>query len=849
MTNQNSATQHATDLVHHLYEASRAEGVDFVALIACASLLAKRSGAPGVAAFSVAMEHGDLEDAAYLEVFSSTERAAFRELANLCERWPATCANLLSVLARELAEGAEVKAVFRVATTLDSLSRKRDFQHLTPEPVVDLMCEITELEGVDSAADLCMGSGGILAALHGRAPTMKLAGQEINRRTWAISVARLALDDVETSELYNEDSLISLPVKQPGEFDLVISALPLGLRDSRESLKSERKWPLGYSSSAEWLLLQQALAVLAPGGRWTFLVPVGLVDGSRKQNLGNVLFQSAGLDRYVELPAGILGHTGIPVALISGARDAIPDMGVTVVDAARLYRRNPSGYSVEPEEVQSLKAMAGGKSAFGVSATASPSNGEPLDIRSEMRAVQLEPVIRREYGRLAPSVTTLGEVSICIAQETSRGRSAAEPDPPNSIWVSVGGKVRTSKLTKEAIRVELDPSRFDARFLAGFFGTEVGRQVLTAHLSGVIPRIPRSALPEIPIPDLDLEGQQRVVAIGQKIARLREYTGELEEQLHSSYRDLDNVGFRVDEVTQFDTLEAWTEQLPYPLASVLWLALGETESPGRQFKHLLHFFEAAVQFHAVVLLSALGRGEFSRDSLMDKSRNSPGTRKNADFGTWIQLGSGLAKISRSMAGEAERRDEYFDLLGSRDQTVHELLTDTSIYAIFVEAGRVRNERDGHGHYIDDAQFSAYVAELLGLVEAFREKVGTTWSWYSLVRPGRGELRADGYHQVLERLMGARETFQKEPDVRLPEPLVSGRLYMLDRRQLSSNMLLPLITLGREPNPNRESTAYFFNKLEGNTARFVAYQRAEQPELPRELDPELEFALGCIWPGK
>ena len=61
----------------------------------------------------------------------------------------------------------------------------------------------------------------------------------------------------------------------------------------------------------------------------------------------------------------------------------------------------------------------------------------------------------------------------------------------------------------------------------------------------------------------------------------------------------------IQRINTEDSFAAWLDQLPYPLASTLWLYHAQNRTEVEQCQQLLKFFEALAQFLCIVHMSAL----------------------------------------------------------------------------------------------------------------------------------------------------------------------------------------------------------------------------------------------------
>ena len=137
----------------------------------------------------------------------------------------------------------------------------------------------------------------------------------------------------------------------------------------------------------------------------------------------------------------------------------------------------------------------------------------------------------------------------------------------------------------------LKPGAAQAEYLTGFFNSELGRLVRKELASGFgISRIMKRALQEatIYLPST-VEIQEKAVTAAATIAELRLQLDSLEKQLWERPVDAPKIAKEAEALRRDDSLKAWMETLPFPLASILWRTIAD-DSYQAKVKHLLHFF-------------------------------------------------------------------------------------------------------------------------------------------------------------------------------------------------------------------------------------------------------------------
>lgn len=148
--------------------------------------------------------------------------------------------------------------------------------------------------------------------------SLKLIGQEINARIWAISQLNLALHDIDADvalgDVFTEDRHPELRA------DCVVSVPPWNQRfPDADLLRDDPRWVWGEpgpsDSNAAWI--QHCLAHVADGGRAVIVVPNGaLFEGGRSGRIRQRMLKTGLLDAVIALPAGLFPWTGLSCAVL-----------------------------------------------------------------------------------------------------------------------------------------------------------------------------------------------------------------------------------------------------------------------------------------------------------------------------------------------------------------------------------------------------------------------------------------------------------------------------------------------------------------------------------------------------
>lgn len=290
----------------------------------------------------------------------------------------------------------------------------------------------------------------------------------------------------------------------------------------------------------------------------------------------------------------------------------------------------------------------------------------------------------------------------------------------------------------------------------------------------------------------------------------------------------------------------WIETLPFPLASILWLYLGEAE-PHAKIEHLLKFFEALAQFDAAILLSVLR----ADDSLLAGARNAAirGGSDNgnhpalglATFGSWVHLADRLGSAAREvLQGRDGGRELWCQLLGAPDIDLMEAITDEAFISVLYQARNYRNAWE-HGPVVGPREQEERVALLETLLQKTRNLIGLSFETWTLLKPESARYRKGTFDWTVTVLVGPNSTFRKQR-IQLTHPLEADQLYLVSQGSARALELVPLIRILPSGKASQEA-CYFYNRRQGpgDDVRWVSYHFHGEPEQVRP-DPDVVLLL-------
>jgi hypothetical protein len=463
----------------------------------------------------------------------------------------------------------------------------------------------------------------------------------------------------------------------------------------------------------------------------------------------------------------------------------------------------------------------------------------------------------RVFG--APAVR-LGELAVAI----TLGRSGSEfhfPAAENALFVPLIGisEVVDSQddMTLKAqnyAQVTIDPSRSQARFVAHFLNSELGKEIRESNKGGtVIPKLNTQTLRNLSVFLPSLQEQRLMLEVETRIAGERNTLLGLQNELTQFERELwsnpkaassvekrlsvlsDRLSGSLKQHAAFD-LDRWIETLPFPLASILraWQA-----TPSQDFKtkyeHLMHFFKATTEFLAVILLSAFTSNEAvfgpHKQRLSEAMQKSNLSFQRATFGTWKLVVEYLGKQTRELL--KDNRALCAEIFSDVSFELPSALSRIELGRILSATNKMRNDWGGHGGVVGQEEALLRNEQLVGEVQKLREVMADTWSEAQLIRALHTVHRRGVFENEVAVLMGSNSEFLKETRP-MAITMDVERIYLSSRRAIQALKLLPLVQIGPSPQ-TAKNACYFFSRLERDGARFISYHYADRPELKGQFD--------------
>ena len=278
--------------------------------------------------------------------------------------------------------------------------------------------------------------------------------------------------------------------------------------------------------------------------------------------------------------------------------------------------------------------------------------------------------------------------------------------------------------------------------------------------------------------------------------------------------------------------EQWIETLPYPLASILWASITNSNYD-RKVKYLLHFFEAFSEFNFTLMLSGLSADKNFFNKEVNRCFKEDYRFINwyfkPTFGNWYNFGSCLSKTIRRLLKDEDLRNKCLELFGNPDPDFLIRIANKDLIKIFVEVTNYRNQWEGHGPIVSDLEYENRYKILRSILSRVYNLISDSYENSILILPIQSSFQ-DGIHDYsVKRFMSTRGPF-KPDKIETINLLDKGKIYLVNENQHKPVELLPFIIL-------KDEACYFYNgkNMENWEARYVSYHHSEEPEILVSMD--------------
>jgi hypothetical protein len=707
--------------------------------------------------------------------------------------------------------------------------------YFAPEVVRQVITTILEGQPAQFICDPWAGPGVIIATIHDATHPKKALA--LTRSQSEAILGRVFARSVD----WQVGDPLQLLSQVSAEIDVAASILPFGTRYHRPAkLATITGEEIGLECDLGQLILVATSQKLSATGIGLFIIPATFFS-SQRSALRHFNALGLGIEAAFALPsAAFAPYTNISTYLAVVRRHPIAKLFVAQLS---------NEFNTNRQIVANLKqGKEGGSLELGRLVDAGSFVG--------LGTLRIEERVKEAQERFRAPAIRLQELSTAV--------NLGRPEPTfsfqkleNAVFVPLIGISDVRESVEDLslkgqnyAQVVIDPSRSDARFVAMFLNSELGKEIREINKSGMIPKLTKQSLMQLLVIIPDLQTQHAMLETEARIAAEQNTLLSLQNELRDFRRDLCRSPQAAADVDQqlrnrssrltpglvqyaVARLDQWIETLPFPLASILraWQA-----TPSQDFKtkyeHLLHFFEATAEFLSVILLSAFSSREPLFEEHKEKLAEALSKRnlsfRRATFGTWKVVVEYLAKQTRELlGGDQDSRALCSGIFADPTLMLPEMLGRTEIARVLSATNKMRNEWTGHGGIVGQAEARLRNEQLLSEVQKLQESMADTWMEIQLIHALHCRPRRGIFENEVAVLMGSNSEFLKETR-EMSTWLDVERLYMMRNASANALQLLPLVQIGPSPT-SAKNACYFFSRAEKDGLWYVSYHFVDKPE--------------------
>ncbi len=739
--------------------------------------------------------------------------------------------NLLDIAKEAKAQGVSID--FNDLRTVNAREGKTG-AFIPPEHITDFIIEYLKNSGLKSVLDCWSGIGAILS------PLVQIYKPEV-----AVGL-NLSTTEHELAKLLQPAHPISWHLGEPLElldqiksrFDLIVGSPPWGWRTTSYCLKINDQEIEFHDDYASFLLLRASLLLNDSGSGLFLLPPRFIADRGERKVITHLNRFGLWIDAVFHLPSGVFAPaTQIGGLLVVVRRESKPNIFVGEITADASQRKILLG---------NLRARREGKT---------PHLGALVEIGPFRSFPAL--VAQQEINGLARAsgLAPISLIDICTSINLpKRDLETGFADLPNSVYLpTIGNSPVVASLAElrikpqNYIQIAIDPNKAIAAYVAQFLNTPLGQRIRDSLASGFIPKITKANLSAAVVYLPNMAEQIEVISTQTIITDISAKLETLSRELWSRPRKHKEIQKLVKAMQPSNSFEEWLESLPFPISSVLWAYHADADVE-HKVEHLLLFFEALAEFLAVIMLSAYAsdRNFYAQESgaWIDSDPKYRDWVLTSTFGGWRILGERLAKFTRRLQDDKDKREICRSLFGNPSTEFLNMITDKGLFAVLKEVNDYRDQWK-HSGALSDQEHEQHLRLLESKLSETRKIIQDKWESILLLSPMGSEYSEGIFEYQVKALVGTRTPF-KQVIVRTLTPMDKSKMYVLHPQQKYPVELLPFIRLMESPK-TQANAVYFYNRIQGNEVRWVSYHFDKESEIIRP-DSAVNSAVKLLLPS-
>jgi hypothetical protein len=636
--------------------------------------------------------------------------------------------------------------------------------------------------------------------------------------------------EFEVARLMDKRSLVEWIKASPrtaldelGTFDLIVSSPPVGLPPIDDKFETGAE-SIEVRDSETHILALRSATHLSGNGEAIFILPNGFFfsaqSASTRAALSRLGFH---ISSIIALPAGVFSPTtSIELNLVFISRQKVDEVFVGQLSSDR----DPTPL------LKNLRKRTAG---------AAPELGRLLKLEDYRgwRALVTTEEQQRLVERSGLTPVPLAEIVVEVNLSDRKNEETPFLDCPNSVYLPlIGTSPAVTSLADfklkphNYVQLVVYPQEAYAEFLAAIFNSPLGRKIRDGLLTGAfIPKINKKSLLEATVYLLDVEDQKPAVDVSREIEELQLQLDQLHRALWNRPVDAEKVGKALRKTSQKDSLEAWVETLPFPLASILQ-RYSASINPEHKVAHLLNFFEAATQFLGTLMMSVFHSDQqffqVHKREWFDAGKDNPHSLARSSFGEWVVRCQRLAKTTRQMLSSKIKDDQNrcLGLYRVSDREKIGAIADKDLYVLLERVNRQRNDWKGHTGIVSSKDHERRLTVLQEELTRLRAIIGTVFEDWWLIRSRPKDYTGGMHYYQTEKLMGSHQIFN-QVELATSALMDSNEIYFFDSATRQPLRVLHFFRMMPVPE-SEQGACYFFNRLEKINVRWVSYHFEDKP---------------------
>src|SRR5690554_725803 len=693
--------------------------------------------------------------------------------------------------------------------------------------IYDFLGAIVAISKPDKAIDPWANLGESLKLVQENSPNTKLKGALINRDLLKWN------EHTHNFDVELDDSFSFL--EKNVNVDLIVSNLPIGLRTD-ESRFGITKSELGFQ------IIAQSCLSLKDGGVGIFNVTEKFTSESGNGKKLREFFKenNISVDALISTPVkSINPHASIPMQLLVLSKTPQGDVFVGKID---------EGNKVHNEKlIKNYVNSKNGKTVF---------EGRLISFAEKKTSEQIENdkeinISLRRTALPLIKIEDVGNIKNLYRDQRNENWILIQRFYMVEVETFYSGSEKMEKIHNElssnqmriginyhVLEVNPDVARVD--YLVKFLNSPLGQSLrANVHVGAIMPSLTSQQLKSLTIPLPSVVDQNHIIQLSREIDNYTSFFKQLDKSLWKAPSKHTAIKKQIKNLVKDKNSIDWMEELPFPIASILWGYHSESTAL-KKVEYLFLFFEGLCQFIDVLLLSSISSDRsFYENEGKNWIRNEDMKHwyEKASFGGWQYMFEKLAKNVRKLFNDKDQKEMIYNAFGGPSDSFIEAVTNKKLIPVFKNVNSLRNSFKGHGGVSSDELYNSLLQNLESALYEIKDILVDGFSDVKLIHVVPNSLNWDKEEGIFEStcrfLKGTRSKFNKE-SVYTREPLSAKQLYIVHEGQYRAIELLPLIQL-RESPKTEQNAFYFYNRIEGNSVRMVSYHFEKEAELSDSID--------------